>query len=259
MNRRRLLALSAVAGALITAAFASAAFAHSGGVGKEDLPVDAVLIVWGACLVLVVSFVGLAVLWQSPRLEGATERRRLSVPAVLDPICGAIGVAFFVLLVYAGFEGTQVEPSNIVPTFVFVAFWVVLAMLSALVGDVFKAFNPWRAIARAVAGLAARVSPNGLPAPLPYPARLGRWPAAAGVIVFVWIELAYVGNGDPSNLATMVLAYAAIQFVGMSLYGIDSWNRYGDGLAVYFGLFAADLAAALGARRARTHAGRSAG
>ncbi len=36
----------------------------------------------------------------------------------------------------------------------------------------------------------------------------------------------------------MALAYAAIQFVGMSLYGIESWNRYGDGLAVYFGLFA---------------------
>ncbi|MGH2840540.1 MAG: fenitrothion hydrolase, partial [Solirubrobacteraceae bacterium] len=61
---------------------------------------------------------------------------------------------------------------------------------------------------------------------------------AAGVIGFVWIELAYIGNNDPSNLATLALAYAAVQFVGMSLYGIDSWNRYGDGLAVYFGLFA---------------------
>jgi hypothetical protein len=29
-----------------------------------------------------------------------------------------------------------------------------------------------------------------------------------------------------------------VQFVGMSLYGIETWNRYGDGFGVYFGLFA---------------------
>ena len=238
MNRRRLLALSAAAGALVLGAVPQAALAHGVGVGREDLPIPKWLFGWGASVVLIASFVGLAVLWQRPRLEGATERRRLTVPRVLDPLCGAIGVAMFVLLVYAGFDGAQVETANITPAFVFVAFWVGLVPLSVLFGDIFKAFNPWRAIARGVAGVAARVSRNGLPAPLPYPERLGRWPAAAGILVFVWIELAYIGSNDPSNLAALALAYAALQFIGMSLYGIETWNRYGDGLAVYFGLFA---------------------
>ncbi|MDQ3675447.1 MAG: fenitrothion hydrolase [Actinomycetota bacterium] len=238
MNRRRLLALSAVAAALVVATVPEAALAHGVGVGREDLPIPKWLFGWGASVVLIASFVGLAVLWQRPRLEGAAERRRLAVPRLLDPICGAIGVALFVLLVYAGFEGAQVETSNIAPAFVFVAVWVGLVPLSLLFGDVFKAFNPWRAVARAVAGVATMASRDGLPAPLPYPERLGRWPAAAGVLVFVWIELAYIGSNDPSNLATLALVYAAVQFVGMSLYGIESWNRHGDGLAVYFGLFA---------------------
>jgi hypothetical protein len=238
MNRRRLLALSAVAGALVIATIPQAALAHTGGTGREDLPIPTWLFGWGASIVLVASFVGLAVLWQRPRLEGVAERSRLTVPRMLDPICAAIGVALYVLVVYAGFEGRQVEPANITPTFIFVAFWVGLVPLSLLVGDVFKAFNPWRAIARAVAGLATVVSRTGLPAPLPYPPRLGRWPAIAGIVVFVWIELAYIGNNDPSNLATLALVYAAIQFVGMSLYGIETWNRYGDGLGVYFGMFA---------------------
>jgi hypothetical protein len=238
MNRRRLLALCCTAGALVFAALPQAALAHGVGVGREDLPIPKWLFGWGASVVLVASFVGLAVLWQRPRLESVQERRRFSLPAALDPICGAIGVAVFVFVVYAGFAGTQVEYNNIEPAFVFVAFWVVTAVLSLLFGDVFRAFNPWRAIARAIAGIAAKVSRGGLPEPLPYPTRLGRWPAALMVLAFVWAELAYIGNNDPSNLATLVIAYAAVQFVGMSLYGIEPWSRYGDGLGVYFGLYA---------------------
>ncbi|MDX6691522.1 MAG: hypothetical protein QOG15_2979 [Solirubrobacteraceae bacterium] len=238
MNRRRLLALCFTAGALVSAALPQAALAHGVGVGREDLPIPKWLFGWGASVVLVASFVGLAVLWQRPRLEGAPERRRVSVPRVLDPICGAIGVAVFVLVVYAGYAGTQIEYNNIEPAFVFVAFWVVTAVLSVFFGDVFRAFNPWRAIARGVAGIAAKVSRGGLPEPLAYPTRLGRWPAAFMILAFVWVELAYIGNNDPSNLSTLAVAYAAVQFVGMSLYGIESWSRYGDGLGVYFGLYA---------------------
>ena len=56
-----------------------------------------------------------------------------------------------------------------------------MVFVSALFGDVFRAFNPWRAIGRV---LPRR---DGL---RPYPERLGRWPAAIGLLVFTWIELA---------------------------------------------------------------------
>ena len=92
--------------------------------------------------------------------------------------------------------------------------------------------------ARGCAGIAAAVGRRPLPAPMAYPAGLGRWPAAAGILAFAWIELVYSGRTDPSHLAVLALVYAAVQLVGMSLYGIESWNRYGDGFGVYFGLFA---------------------
>jgi len=237
MQRRRLLVLLVLVAAGLAVALPEAALAH-GIVGREDLPIPKWLFGWAATAVLVASFVGLAVLWPKPRLEAALERRLASVPKLLDPICGAIGIALFVLVLYAGFAGTQTTTSNLTPTFVFVIFWVGLAILSPLFGDVFAAFNPWRAIARAVAGVAALVSRDGLPAPLPYPERLGRWPAAIGILAFAWVELVYSGRGDPSNLAVLALAYAAVQFVGMSLYGIGAWNRYGDAFAVYYGLLA---------------------
>jgi hypothetical protein len=237
MHRRRLLALLLVAAGLVLVAAPDPALAH-GLVGREDLPIPKWLFGWAAAVVLVASFVGLAVLWPKPRLEQLAERRVAGIPRVLDPLAGAIGVALFVLLVYAGFAGDQTTTTNLAPTFIFVLFWVGLAILSPLVGDIFKALNPWRAIARAVAWVAAKASRKGLPAPMPYPERLGRWPAAIGILAFAWVELVYSGRGDPSNLAVLALVYAAVQFVGMALYGIETWNRFGDGFGVYFGLFA---------------------
>ena len=236
MNARRLLAVLVVAaGAAV--AIPEVALAH-GIVGREDLPIPKWLFTYAAIVVLVLSFAGLALLWPRPRLEAAGERRLASLPKLLDPLCGAIGLALFVFLVYAGFAGEQQAVTNILPTFVFVIFWVGLAVLSLFFGDLFHAFNPWRALARGAGALAARVRPGGLPEPMPYPALLGRWPAVLGILAFVWIELVWPDRGDPSKLALLALAYAAVQLVGMSLYGIERWTRNGDAFAVYFGLFA---------------------
>ena len=107
-----------------------------------------------------------------------------------------------------------------------------------LLGDVFAAFNPWRAAARGVAWVYGRARRGGEPpAPMAYPAWLGRWPAALGILAFAWVELVYVNKDDPSQLATMALLYAAVQLVGMSLYGIDAWSRNADAFGVYFRLF----------------------
>ncbi|MEA2222090.1 MAG: hypothetical protein QOH83_466 [Solirubrobacteraceae bacterium] len=237
MHRRRLLALLLVAAGLVLVAAPEAALAHGFG-GRQTLPIPRWLFGWGASVVLVASFVGLAVLWPTPRLEHPSERRVAGVPRILDPLAGAIGLAIFVLVVYAGFAGSQTTQNNILPTVVFYLFWVGLAIASPIVGDLFEALNPWRAAARAVGWVAGKASPGGLPTPLPYPEKLGRWPAAVGILAFAWVELAYTGRGDPSNLAVLALVYAAVQFVGMSLYGIETWNRYGDGFGVYYGILA---------------------
>lgn len=210
-------------------------------VGKQDLPIPRWLFAWAAAVVLVVSFVALAVLWPQPRLESADAegRRVLRLPRLLAPLCGLLGVAAFVVVVYAGFAGTQTEQANLAPTAIYVVFWVGIPFLSLLLGDVWRAFNPWRAVARAVSWVAGRTTgPGALPEPLAYPARLGRWPAAAAIFAFTWVELVSSDGSDPSTLAVLACVYAAVQLVGMSLYGIEAWTRNADGFSVYFGLFA---------------------
>ena len=237
MNRRSGLGVVALA-VLGCAALPAAAAAH-GLVGRQDLPIPRLLFVWAAAAVLVASFVGLAVLWPKPRLEGGTrERKVLTVPAALVPVAGALGVAAFVAVVYAGLAGTQSPTANLAPTAIYVIFWVGVAFVSLLLGDVFRAVNPWRAVGRAVSWLGGRLAGGRLPEPLPYPARLGRWPAALGLLAFAWLELASSVQDDPSVLAVAALLYAAAQLLGMSLFGVEAWSRNGDAFGVYFGLLA---------------------
>jgi len=211
------------------------AWAH-GLAAKEDLPIPAWLFTWGATSVLVISFVALAVLWREPKLEDAGERSIFPVPRVLEVVAGLIGVLVFVVTVYAGLEGVANPQANLVPTLVFVVFWVAVPILSLVVGDIFAAFNPWRAVGRLVGWVAARSGRQVVHRP--YPVRLGYWPAAITVLLFAWVELASADGEDPRALAIMALVYATIQFVGMAFYGVRAWTENGDGFAVYFRLFA---------------------
>jgi hypothetical protein len=234
---RRRLGLVAALALSATLALPASALAH-GLVGKQDLPIPRWLFAWAAAVVLVVSFVGLAVLWPRPRLEEARERAVLSVPAALEVLCGALGVGAFVAVVWAGYAGIESATANLAPTAIYVVFWVAIPFATLLLGDVFAAFNPWRATARGVAWIYGRARRGGEPpAPMAYPAWLGRWPAALGILAFAWVELVYVNKDDPSQLATMALLYAAVQLVGMSLYGIEAWSRNADAFGVYFRLF----------------------
>ena len=76
-QRTRLAVLAGVAAALALAP--PAAEAH-GLVQRTNLPIPEWLFGWAAAIVLVVSFVGLAVLWPTPRLQRAGLARRC--PAV---------------------------------------------------------------------------------------------------------------------------------------------------------------------------------
>jgi hypothetical protein len=226
--------------ALVVAALVSPTTALAHGIGgKTDLPVPRWLFAWAAAVVLVVSFVALATLWPKPRLERARSRVVLRVPRGLEPICGAVGIALFAVVLYAGFAGEQELPTaNLEPTFIYVLFWVGLPFLSLPFGDVFRAFNPWRAVARAIAWAVARGTIDAVSHdPRPYPRWLGRWPAVVGILGFAWLELVYVEKDNPSTLAWLALLYAAIQLFGMGLYGIETWTARGDAFAVYFNLF----------------------
>jgi hypothetical protein len=221
----------------------SAPLIAHGLVVRSDLPIPEWLFGWAAAMVLVVSFVALAVLWPDPRLQREGWRAlpaglgRVVTSGPVEVLCGAAGIFLLGLTVYTGLEGTQSSTANFAPTFVYVIFWVALVPASVLFGDVFRAFNPWRALGRAVGWIARTAARGPVPPPLDYPERLGRWPAAAGIFAFVTLELVASNGSKPDNVAVAALVYSALTFVAMALYGVDAWIERGEAFSVYFNLF----------------------
>ena len=208
-------------------------FAHAL-VAKQDLPIPAWLFAWAASIVLIVSFFALSAAWRTPQFED--ERWRPSATwlttALLGPatqvLCGALGVFLLGVAVYAGIHGTEAPDRNFAITFLFVTVWLGFPFFSALLGDIFRPFNPWRAIGR-VAGGGFRLVAGQRPAHLRYPERLGRWPAAVGLLAFVWLEVVYGSSGgvavglDPHAAGVAALVYSGYTLAMMALFGVEEW------------------------------------
>jgi hypothetical protein len=218
--------------------FPAAASAH-GIVGRADLPIPVWLFSWTAAIVLVVSFVALSTLWTTPQLQSEHRRRLFTMPSVIARVASLLGVAMFVLVVYAGFAGAQVPNANLSVTFIYVVFWVGMPVASVLFGDIFKALSPWRSCARLIRWAGRRMAPRAFTrAPLRYPQWLGVWPAVAALIGFAWLELVYVpaDRDHPATLAALSLAYFLAMLAGIAVFGVEEWDERADGFGVYFNL-----------------------
>ena len=226
-TRARLAVLAGVAAA--AGAVAPAAAEAHGLVQRTNLPIPEWLFGWAAAIVLVASFAALAVLWPTPRLQqpgwrplpGGLGRVLGSRP--VEVVCAAIGVGLLVVVVLAGYTGKGSALDNLAPTFILIDFWVGLAFLSVLLGDLFRAFSPWRAIR--------------LPGVRPYPERWGRYPAALALLGFTWVELVSGWGESPVDLTTAALVYTGYTLVMQAVFGTEAWSRNGEAFAVYFNLF----------------------
>ena len=208
-------------------------------VQRYDLPVPLWYYLTGAGLVVALTFVVLVTF----RKDGApapprsrdisrTWLGRLLAGDMPGRIPAILSVVVFLFLIAAGLLGTQEDPlANILPAFVWVAWWVGLGFVCALVGNVWPAVNPWAAV------------PALLPRALRWrtvrsvPSWVGVWPAVFLYLCFAWAELVWPDNTAPASLASAILIYSAVTWAGMARYGAESWLRCGETFSVVFGLF----------------------
>jgi hypothetical protein len=228
------------AGAILLTLGPRIAAAHGFG-QRYDLPVPFWLWAAAAAAAVALSFAIIGVFVKgSPGVHGyprldllrfragrflASRRIRLAVRVA--------AVALLLLVITACFAGDQSPTRNLATTFIWVAWWVGFAYLSALAGNLWALGNPWAAL------FAWGERALGSPAPQRrYPARLGAWPAVALFLGFAWIELIYTGRSIPAHLGRLILAYSALTWAGMALFGRLTWLHHADPFTVAFGILA---------------------
>ena len=212
--------------------------AHGAG-ALSGLPLPRWQFGWGIAVLIVLAFLAVGSMWRRPVLASAAAGRDLGavagrVSGLLGVVAGLVGVVTYVVIVTAGLCGTEFPAANIAPIGVFITFWLGVAFLSIVVGDVWRALSPFAALAAAGAWLRSR----GRPAPESEVDGATHWPAVAAVSGFVWLELAYHAPTTPRILGWLGLGYGLVVLAGAARWG-RGWLRTGEGFGVLFSLLAA--------------------
>ena len=231
----RLMTVAALAWILVVTV-PGVSLAHGIG-GRADLPVPLELFIVGAGLVLVASFVALAVLWPKPRFQVAPDygtSKTVTGARWMRPALGAIGfisLALVIAQIIPTIAGLDTEPTRptIAPVMVWVVFWLLVPFVAAFVGDWYTDLNPWRTIGSL---LPLEEKPQVLE-------RLGVWPATAALVAFTWLELVSPQSGNPTVLGFAALGYTFLMLAAMAYGGRDNGLQAFDLFTTYNRLISA--------------------
>ncbi len=224
----------------------SVSLAH-GFAQRYDLPVPLALYLTGAAVAVALSFVVIALFLRRSHTASEYWRfnlfrtspgRLLGHPA-LTGLLRFITVMALLLTVVAGLIGNTNPFENFAPTTVWVIWWVGLAYISGLAGDLWALINPWNTVYRSCEWFARKVRP-GKPTCLGirYPKSLGEWPAVVLFLGFVWAELVWPSSDSPRSLGWAVCLYSLVTWTGMFLFGRHAWLRHGEAFSLVFGFLA---------------------
>lgn len=200
--------------------------------GAKDLPIPAEYAIAGACAALTVSFVVLAVAWRKPHFAenaaGVVDEAGALGGRVVGPLLRVLGFAFFLYVAAAALLG---EDTLINPVFgvFYVLLWVGIVPLSLAFGPVYRALSPVRTLNLVLARISGSDPDRGL---REYPDRLGYWPAALGLLAFVWMELVFSGNAELGNVRLWLAVYLGAMLIGGAVYGNTFFAR-ADPFEVY--------------------------
>jgi hypothetical protein len=245
-NRLRACARTAAGVVLYALALTGPVQAH-GFAARYDLPIPLWLYLVGAGLTVLLSFAVLALFmrntasaheyWRFDLMRTALGRV-LCARAILL-CCRTLGVALYLLVIAAGIFGAQSPLKNIAPVMVWAIWWVGMAYVSALLGNLWALFNPLDTLFKWAESLYARLSAGrSFVLGLRYPRGLDAWPAVVLFLVFVWMEVVWEHSDHPASLALAILAYSGLTWLGMLLFGREQWLSRGEVFSLVFGLLA---------------------
>ena len=200
---------------------------------RHDLPLPFSFVVIGAALVLTISFVILIFAWRAPRFDRVGGRPMPRLTAIVDHPVTRLVARVVVLAAYGWALLALIAGQDLLTNpafgFVYVWIWVGLVPISLLLGQFWRATNPLRTIHRGLCAL-ARVDPGqGLVA---LSAKVGVWPAAAGIFGFAWLELVQPDRTTLAVLRLWALVWLVILVLGAIVFG-QRWIGAADPFEAY--------------------------
>ena len=231
---------------LALAAGATSAYAHGFG-QRTELPVPLSYFLLGSGVVVALSFAVMGLFVKGTDGGGSYWRfdllrfrflRAILTNKALGGLVKLFSVFLLAAVIVTGLFGTQTPSENFAPSFVWIIWWVGMAYVAALLGNVWALINPWKALFGWWEWLYARLRRRPFEPLRKYPDGWGMWPALALFLAFAWLQDAFPRSAVPALVASMSIGYSIVTLAGMAAFGKEQWLRNGEVFSVVFGFLA---------------------
>jgi len=239
------------------------ASAHAGSLGGSvaEATVPTWLVVLTGGIVVGGTFLFTTLLTDHEAMRGVNWWR-LPVPIPAAPgravrlVLGAASVGLLALVIVTGFTAPADPTRDFAVLFVWAGWWAGFTATTYLVGNTWPLVNPWRALValgnrvhgafgetggertthegaggERTAGGEGRERASGS-----IPDSWGVWPAVAGLLALVWVEVVSPVGEDPRLLAGLVVAYTLATVAGGLRYG-SAWFERVDPVSRVFAAY----------------------
>src|SRR5258708_894319 len=156
---------------------------------------------------------------------------------LLHAVGAVVGVAGLLIVTGMGALGPAQPERNLAFLLAWTYFWAGMVVLTGLVGPLWDAINPFRALdTLATRALGPRA---GVVEGEPEEDRLrhrGVWPAVGLFFVFGLFDVTGISTSRPWAMALLTLGYTAFTLAGMRRFGARAWLAHVEFFSVLFSI-----------------------
>jgi hypothetical protein len=206
-----------------------------------DLPLPLSTFQWAGAAVVGISFIMMTIFAGHRTGPTALHYPSREVAALawmprsswLHVVGGIVGVAGLLLVIVTGLLGPTQPDRNLAVYLMWVYLWAGMAVLTGLVGPLWDAINPFRALNALVSrarGVARDVAETDRLT------HLGTWPAVGLFFLFGLCDVTGVSTSRPWAMALLALAYTVFTIAGMQRFGARTWLAHVEFFTVLFSI-----------------------
>ena len=177
--------------------------------------------------VIGVSFLFTALVTDHDLIREVADARRVLrvVPAPASWLAGVAGVLGLLAVVAVGLVGPPTPTANLAVLLVWVGWWAGFTATVYLLGNAWRALNPWRTLAKLLPAGDRDVS-----------ARTATAVSVGGLLLLVYMEVLSPFSEDPVLLVAAVVGYSVATLAGAAVLG-DAWFDRVDPISRVFRLY----------------------
>lgn len=207
---------------------------------RYDLPLPLNFFVFGSALVVLISFIGVLLVFTKPSIQTRfpivlfRNINNNSLITISKLSLQTLSIVLFFIVLGACFWGDTNPLQNLAPNFIWMTWWLGLSLFISLFGNIWPLLNPWLNLYQLIQRLFSKQDSKIVSFPTPIFPWNSLFFATLFLFIWSWLEVVYPVAFVPYRIGYLILIWSGISFLGIFLIGKNRWLQHIDFFSIYF-------------------------